>query len=96
MLKKIFIISAILLGISLVFLLIYNLAFKIPFSSPEKMPSGNDKNSKDGGLFGIDSGKGEAKKISAIFSKPVIGPFFMKEESIMLYSAEDGSVFNVK
>jgi hypothetical protein len=87
--KKIFIISAALLGVILFFLIIYNFAFRKNTSQPiVQQSSGADANKT--------ITQKNSEKITAISSQSVIGSIFDKKtETITYYSGKDGTVWLV-
>jgi hypothetical protein len=89
--KKIFIISAVLLVLVLFFLGIYNFAFRKDspkVALPGAPETSREKQEKDA--------QKKSNKISNITGQPVLGPLFDKKtESISFYSAKDGSFWTV-
>lgn len=83
--KKVFIISAVLLVVVLFFLGIYNFVFKK--DTPTIVKEISNENQKT-------AAQKASEKISVISSQPVLGPFFdKKSETISYYSAKNGTVW---
>ena len=84
-----FIVSAVLLGVVLFFLGIYNFVFKknTPIvAQPTAQEIANEAQKK--------AAQKDSEKISAISSQPVLGPVFdKKSETVLYYSAKDGTVW---
>jgi len=89
--KKVFIISLVLLVVVLFFLGIYNFAFKK--STPIVAQPATQENPTDVKKI---TDQETPEKISVISSQPVLGPFFDKKSgTISYYSAKDGTVWTV-
>jgi len=87
--KKMFIISAVLLGVVLFFLGIYNFVFKK--NTPIVMQSPAQETAND---VQKAAAQKASEKISVISSQPVLGPVFDKKSGkILYYSANDGTVW---
>ena len=90
--KKIFIISLVLLIIVLIFLGIYNFAFKK--NSPEMMQAASQTTSQAPASTTPSGMPVTPQKIIAISDLPVIGATFDKKNNdIMYYSAQDGTTW---
>lgn len=92
--KKVLIISLVLLGITLFFLGVYNFVFKksTPSSSEPIVQTDPEKNEQEKII------QKKSEKIMPVSKQPVIGkPIFdKKNETITYYSAKDGTVWSVQ
>lgn len=96
--KKIFIISSVLLFVALIFLGIYNLAFKKKPVSQIETPSNNEEVKVFNDLFS-DSKKQDdqqKEKVYPVTSESVISPTLDKNlKDILYYSKNNGSVYKI-
>lgn len=96
--KKVFIVSSILLFVVLIFLGIYNLAFK-KNSPPEAEPVSNNQKEKVLNDLFSDSKKQDSRqeeKIYPVAGEPVIYPTLDKDlKNILYYSKNNGSVYKI-
>lgn len=91
--KKIFIISIALLGVTLFFLGIYNIAFKKAPAPVVQAPAIQEAPAKKEVVQAIPVKK---PKITAVSKEPVLGVFVDKKaETVTYYSATDGTVWQV-
>lgn len=92
--KKVFIVSIVLLGVTLFFLVIYNFAFK------KSTPSDSTGTKKESPLTAEQKAEIEKKasqKIKAISTNPVLSfGVDVRNENIAYYSAQDGTVWGLK
>lgn len=93
--KKLFIFSAVLLVLVLIFLGIYNLAFRKNFP---QISSRSEQNVQNVGpnqteINSVNNSRGE--KISALSSQAVIGPFLNSQKQLIAYYATDGTVWQI-
>jgi hypothetical protein len=94
--KKIFIISAIALGVVLIFLGIYNFAFKTDSSRTYKVPASTNNFASNSSASPQKEEKAKSEdKIHLILDEPVISPSFIQDKkTIEYYSPNDKGFFS--
>lgn len=92
--KKVLIISLVLLFFTLLFLGVYNFAFKKDIAETlQETAQTSTENAANAFKKTVDW---ESEKIYSISEQPVMGPLFdKKNETIFFYSADDGTVWSV-